>query len=266
MQEALGRAIVLLDRPVSTDADASRTATVHVAGSTRMSPAEQLDVYREQFWLRHTKSLREDFPSVELLLGTEAFERLMRAYLEAHPPEHFRLRDLSAKMPEFLARTQPYAEDALLADCARLEWSLLEAFDAPEAPALDPAVVAAMREEDWPNAKLALHPSMRFLELAFPVKEFREAVRAGEKPARPERAASTYVAHRRGEKLFVEPVERAALVLLRALHGGELLGPAGERAAAIDPKTEEKIGEWFQRWVTLGWITTITVSSERRPD
>jgi hypothetical protein len=261
LQEKIGRALLLLDRTVDSDPDASRTATAHVAGSARMSPLEQLDVYREQFWLRHTKSLRDDFPSVQQLLGgPDAFDRLARDYLAAHPPEHFRLRDLSAKMPEFL---ETWSSDRLLADAARLEWALLEATDAADHPPLDPNSVAAMKEEDWPNAKLGLHPSMRFLDLEFPVKDFREAVRAGETPARPERARSRYVAYRKNEKLYVEPVEEGALVLLKALANGELLGAASEIAARVDPKVEDKIGEWFQRWVTLGFI--VIVSSERRP-
>ena len=252
-----------IGRAIQIDGDVSSVAAKHVAGSARMTPFEQLDVYREQFWLRHSKSLRDDFPTVKLAVGDERFDAIVTAYLRAHPPDHFRLRDLSAKMPEFLAETMP--DDPLLADCARLEWALLEAFDAADAPPLDPASVAAMKEDDWPGAVLALHPSMRFLDLAFAVKDYREAVRAGETPERPARTRSTYVAYRRGEKLFVEPVEPAALVLLKALAGGEPLGTASERAAAIDPKTEEKIGEWFQRWVTLGWVSAITASSARRP-
>jgi hypothetical protein len=266
IHEELAHAIVLLDRSVATDPAASKTAAAHVAGSARMSPALQLDVYREQFWLRHVKSLREDFPSVQALLGGEtAFDRLAAAYLAAHPPDHFRLRDLSAKMPDFLSGTMPWADDPLLADCARLEWALLEAFDAAEAPPLDPSAVAAIREEDWPNARLVLHPSLRFLDLKFPVKDFREAVRAGETPARPEHAHSHYVAYRRNEQLFVEPVEPGALALLGALANGEALGSAGERAAAVDPATEEKIGVWFQRWVTLGWVSAIRVTSSAAP-
>ena len=35
------------------------------------------------------------------------------------------------------------------------------------------------------------------------------------------------------------------------LSSGEALGPAGERAAAVDPQTEEKIGAWFQPEVDL---------------
>jgi hypothetical protein len=264
LQEKLGRAIRLLDVPVSSDADASQTAASHVAGSARMTPLEQLDVYREQFWLRHTKSLRDDFPSVQLVLGgVEAFDRLARDYLAAHPPDHFRLRDLSARMPAFLAITEPYASDALLADCARLEWALLEAFDAADAPPLDPSVVAAMREADWPNARLVLHPSLRFLELDFPVKDFREAVRAGETPARPGRAPSSYVVYRKAEKLFVEQVEVGAMRLLHTLSGGAPLGAAAEDAARFDPSVEAKIGVWFQRWVTLSWIVTVSLGEPR---
>lgn len=245
LQEDIGRALL----GVETD------AAKYAAGSAKMTPAEQLDVYREQFWLRHSKSLRDDFPSVERLLGAEAFERLLKDYLATHPPDHFRLRDLSAKMPDFLLR---WSDDRLLSDAARLEWALLEATDAADHPPLDPNSVAAMKEEDWPHARLGLHPSMRFLDLEFPVKDFREAVRAGEKPERPVAAKSRYVAYRKNEKLYVEPVEEPAFVLLKALAAGKTLGEA------LDPTTEEKIGAWFQRWVTLGFV--VTVSSERRSD
>ena len=43
----------------------------------------------------------------------------------------------------------------------------------------------------------------------------------------------------------------------------ELLGAASETVAKIDPHVEDKIGEWFQRWVSLGWI--VMVFSARRP-
>jgi hypothetical protein len=164
-------------------------------------------------------------------------------------------------MEAFLLAHDPYRADPLLADCARIEWALLEAFDAADAPPLDPRVIANMAEDDWPRAKLAFHPSVRIFSCAHPVKAFREDVRSGKKPPRPEAAASFYVTYRRNERLWVEPIERASFHLLDALSRGEPLADACVIAAEHDRELESKLGEWFQRWVTLGWIARVTSSA-----
>src|SRR5690606_3078534 len=69
----------------------------------RLSPAEQVEVYREQFWLRHTGALLEDFPGLSGILGQSDWERLVEGYLVAHPPSHFSLRDLGSGLPEYVA-------------------------------------------------------------------------------------------------------------------------------------------------------------------
>ena len=251
LQTTIARALQSSE-PVGERNEAARFTT----GNSKLAPHEQIEIYREQFWLRHVKSLRDDFATLDYLLGKEDFEKLCRAYLAAHPPDHFRLRDLSAKMESFIAS---YAKDSLLADCARIEWALCEAFDAADVPPLDPNVIASIAEDDWPRAHLDLHPSVRVFECAYPVKVFREAVRKGDKPARPEKEASFYVAHRRSSTLWVEPIERASFHLLSALRDGRTLGEACEIAAQHDPETEAKLGEWFQRWVSLTWIANVRV-------
>ena len=64
----------LRSTPSSFAIGAQKMAT----GNARMTPCEQLDVYREQFFLRHVGSLREDFPTVEHLLGAESFDDNVR--------------------------------------------------------------------------------------------------------------------------------------------------------------------------------------------
>lgn len=244
-------------RAIQHPREVSAEAVQHVTGSARLTPSQQVEIYREQFWLRHVGSLREDFPTIEHLIGKEKFEELCRAYMAAHPPDHFRLRDLSSKMETFLA-TSSYEE--LLVDCARIEWALLEAFDAADAPPLNPDVIGSIAEDDWPRARIEFHPSVRIFSCAHAVKAFREDVRNGKTPERPSREESFYVTFRRNEKLYVEAIERAPFVLLAALARGENLGSACEISARHDAETESKLGGWFERWVTLGWIANVKVS------
>jgi hypothetical protein len=64
----------------------------------RTTPVERLEIYREQFWLRHRSSLVEDFPGVSGILGRRAWAALIEGYLEAHPPHSYTLRDLGLRL------------------------------------------------------------------------------------------------------------------------------------------------------------------------
>ncbi|MEO8796503.1 MAG: DNA-binding domain-containing protein, partial [Polyangiaceae bacterium] len=146
--------LVRQTEPISDQKQSLELAKAIATGNARMTPAEQVDVYREQFFLRHIGSLREDFPTIERLLGDEPFEAMCTAYLTAMPPTSFALRDASDRMTEFLERTAPYSGDALLRDCAAVEWAFIEAFDAADAPPLDVTIVSTIDEDAWDRVKL----------------------------------------------------------------------------------------------------------------
>ncbi len=249
------------ERPLTEDAALALRAAQVAAGSERLSPVAQVDVYREQFWLRHQGSLEEDYPTLVHLLGGEAFSALCRVYLREHPPASFSLRDLAADMPSFLAKTAPYRDDGLLADCARVEWAFIEAFDAADAPPLDPSVLATTDEDAWPGARLMFHPSLQLLSLAYPAHEFRAAVRRGEAPARPEAHATAVAIFRAGERLTCTVVQPVPFELLVRLSKGEALGAACEAVAAMEGAgdLESEIAGWFQAWVGAGWLTRVEV-------
>jgi hypothetical protein len=209
--------------------------------------------------LRHIGSLREDFPTLEFLLGAKKFEALCVAYLKAMPPASFALRDASDRMATFLETTAPYSDDRLLADCAKVEWAFIEAFDAADAPPLDVSTIASIDEDAWDRVKLVFHPSLRFLDLGHAAHVFRSAVRNGEKPARPEAKPFGVVTFRGADALRYLEVEPAAFALLGALSRDAMLGDAGEEAAKIDADVGEKIGDWFQMWTANGWISRVVV-------
>jgi hypothetical protein len=244
---------------VMDDPKSFRVAQTLATGNVRMTPVDQLDVYREQFFLRHIGSFREDFPTLEHLLGAKKFEALCVAYLKAMPPATFALRDASDRMATFLEITAPYREDPLLEDCAKIEWAFIESFDAADAPPLDVSTIASIDEDAWDRAKILFHPSLRFVSMKYPAHTFRTAVRNGEKPPRPEAKPTKVVTFRGAESLRYLEVEPAAFALLTALSNGKMLGEAGEDASQIDADVGEKIGEWFQMWSANGWISRVVV-------
>jgi hypothetical protein len=233
-----------------------------VAGSARLSPVEQLDIYREQFWARHVHSLQEDFAIALHLLGEGGFFDLIAAYLAEIPPRSFDLRRLGAKLPAFAASHEPWQSDALLCESMRLDWAYMAAFDALDVPPFDPQSIASAGEDEWPHATLALHPSVYLLALAYPLLAMREALRRGETPARPEPAAEHLVVYRQGEWLHCLCIESMAFELLEALSRGVELGAACEHAAtshgiADAEALAPKVGEWFQQWTASGWVSEV---------
>lgn len=184
---------------------------------------EGLARYREQFFLRHVAVLEDDFPDVLGTIGLAAFHELARRYLAAFPPASFTLRDLGRAFASFI-------DDPSLRDMARLEWALVESFDGPDAPPLDPTSLAGVPEDAWPNARIVLQPSVQRLVLDHPKKR-------------------CVVVFRR-TKTDLDPI---AYALLDAIANGASLEEACDR---VKPPREEIAG-WFRLWTEAGWISKI---------
>jgi hypothetical protein len=225
-----------------------------------MTPEQRLEVYRTQYWLRHVANLQEDFPTLGWVLGGDAFRELAVEYLGVFPPRTWDLQRLGADMPSFVTSHTRWQGDPLACDATRLDWAFMEAFDAPDAPPLDPGVLASTPEDAWPEARLTFHPSLRPLVLGHPVHLLRDAVQRGDGDDRPV-AARTHVVVYRDARCFSRSlaIEPLAFRLLEALRAGSPLGAACEavaRASERDPlDVAGQMGGWFQQWTASGWIS-----------
>lgn len=245
--------------PIAGDPEAVSMASEIAAGNPRLSPAQQVDIYREQYLLRHVDALREDFGALAHLLDEDAFYELAFAYLAAHPPSSFTLRDLGRAMTPFVTNQAPWSEDPLLGALTLVEWAFVEAFDALQEPPLDPRALAAIPEDAWPGVRLTFQPAVKRLAMALPAHEYRLAVRAGGRPQRPPPRATFVVVYRGPEDLRCLELDAPAYVLLDELARGTPLGEACEAAAATSgaplDTLQAALGGWFQQWASLGWIS-----------
>jgi hypothetical protein len=239
-------------------------ATEHVAGSARLSPIEQLEIYREQFWLRHTTSLLEDFPGLSGILGQSDWEKLAEQYLRDVVPDSYTLRDLGRQLPQVIEQALWLPHQALCLDMARLELAYIEVFDAPNSSPLAPDRLSSIAEDDLLRARLVIAPSVRLLSVSYPVADLRRTLRAeGERSvAIPELRAQNLVVYRRDLRLWDMPVSHVAFTFLTGLARGVPLGAAAE-AAAVNADAElelgQNIGAWFREWATKGLISDLVV-------
>lgn len=166
----LGDLLVPLDGNSVPDLHAS----VYITDSLRLSATERLNIYRRSYWSRAREAIAEDFPALRALVGTRRFADLVDAYLVAHPSRSWTLRNLSASLPEWLAKNLNHAGKRWRAarDAARLEWAYIESFDALSHPPLTPEAIATFRED----APLRLQPHLQLLSLDWNVDDLVIAV------------------------------------------------------------------------------------------
>lgn len=260
------------EAPVVESPELAGACAAHVTGNERLSPAEQVDIYRRQFWLRHIDSLREDYPGLEYVLGDEGFEAFTRGYLAAHPPRAASLRDLGADIIGFAEGYGAFPEgrrDAAL-EMVRYENSFVELFDGAEPPRLDPRVIEGLAPDAWETARIVLHPLLVRMRVEYPVHRIRLAARSGESPAIERAAGAIYLGIYRGKDLRIlfDELEPLAYELLGALAGGEPLVPACDRIAAAAGEEaagelQAKVGTWFQKWAAAGWIVGVEAGGGR---
>ncbi len=256
-------ALALRERRALPDhSDWRAFAEEHVAGNARLSPAEQLEIYREQFWLRHTSSLLEDFPGLSGILGQTDWERLAEQYLTAIAPDSYTLRDLGGRLPQLIEQASWLPHQGLCLDMARLELAYVEVFDAPDVPPLAPARLAAIPEANFADARLVIAPAVRLLRLRFPVADLRRRLRReGDEPvAIPDEDPQSLVVYRRELRLWDMPLSPVAFALLDGLAAGQSLGSAAERVATTPAAEDElaaNIGAWLQEWTTKGLVSDV---------
>jgi hypothetical protein len=130
--------------------------------------ARRFAVYRNNVVVGLIDTLKAAFPTVYCIVGAEFFQAMARTYVVAEPPCSPILLDYGAGFPEFIRGFEPAAKLTYLADVARIERAWTEAYHAPEAPPLDPSVLATIAPERLPVIRLLLHPSVRLVRSQFP--------------------------------------------------------------------------------------------------
>jgi len=125
-----------------------------------------LGVYQHGYRLRLAGFLAEDHPVLRHLMGADAFEALVDAYIDAHPPRAPNARCYTTALPEFMQATAPWRDDPLSISLAMFERAMVDAFDAADAPPLTLEALAEFAPEAWSRLVFGLHPSLSLLELA----------------------------------------------------------------------------------------------------
>lgn len=145
--------------------------------AARLGGGEGLHVYLNNYRASLMACLTENHGKLALWLGDAAFERAMIAHIRNAPPTSWTLDDYGADFHETLARLYP--NDPEIADLARLERALTDAFVGQDHTPPDPAFWASV---DWDAAVLVFAPTVTLIEMRSNATDIWSALNAGTPP------------------------------------------------------------------------------------
>ena len=224
-----------------------------IDGAGGADPARRLQIYHDAYRLRLIEALRNDFPALAAATGDEGFDRLARAYIDAHPSRHFNLRWFGARLAEFLEASASFASAPALAETARFEWALTLAFDAADVTPLDAGALAEVPPQAWPRLRVDLHPSAQRIALAWNAAEFWEQVKDGEAPQTVGRLPDrrTWLVWRRGLSVYFRALEADEAAALECVAAGASFAALCDALCDYGPPEEvpARAATLLQRWL-----------------
>lgn len=155
-----GFAAALIDPALPTPAG--------LVGPDGKPSSRRFAVYRNNVIVGLAQTLKDAYPAVHRIVGSEFFNALARAYVAGDLPRSPMLLDYGAGLPDFVDRFEPASVLPYLADVARIERAWTEAYHSPEALPIDPRAFSELDPDLLPDLILVLHPSVRVVRSRFP--------------------------------------------------------------------------------------------------
>jgi hypothetical protein len=220
------------------DAFADALLTAEPVGRIASQPG--FAVYRNTAARGTIEALRAGFPTIDALIGEEAFTEAALAYRAEQPPASPVLARYGAGFSGFLARQPWTGELPYLADVARLDRLWIEAHLAADRLLLRPAGLIAPGTSRFAGFRLTLHPATRFAWLETPAMTIWLAHRSpgGFDDLEPEWRAEGALFIRRRGAVEAHPVGRPEHRLLAATASGATVNDIAAALEAAHPEAD----------------------------
>ncbi|KUY80978.1 hypothetical protein WI25_37520 [Burkholderia cepacia] len=184
---------------------------------------DNLAIYRNNVKVNRVAALADAFTNVVMLVGTDYFRALARAYVDAVPATSANLHDDGGALPAFICDFAPARELPYLADVAQADWLLHRAYFADDATLLEPAALASLDVRRLANATLRLMPSVGVARSArWPIADIL-AMNADGSDARVDAGAQSVLVWRANQVVRWAPLDPANAEFVDALlHGSSV--------------------------------------------
>ena len=248
------------------DPTSSRGLASSIApGARGLDAATCLEVYREQFWLRHLANLEEDFPTLRGSSGPAPFREIgiavsrgaSAAYVgPAAPRSEAAIASLAARPVERRTRSRSTPLSSTGPSWRRSTPPTRAPLDPSRSPR-PPRMRGRRRESSFT-------PRFEGSSSRHPAHDLRDAVRRGEARDRPAAATTPSwsgaigVLSPRRQRWSRSPSSCSGRSRAGrpSVHACEAVAGAHANDGA---DLSAKLGAWFQRWTAEGWISAVRI-------
>lgn len=206
-----------------------------------------LAAYRGNGWAVAERALAAAYPTVQGLLGKQAFAGLARALWQAHPPAMGDLACWGAALADYLAGPEGLDDAPGLPDTARLDWAMHRAGFACDGPAVV-AGLSLLASHDPQGLYLHWSPGAGLLSSAYPIASLRLATTG-------EGAGEHAWWWRHGWQVQVVALAPDLALFHRTISLGHSLGQALEAVLGRHPDFD--FGCWLQQALQQGWLAAV---------
>ena len=202
----------------------------------KADPLARLRIYQNNTRSSLTSVLMAVFPVTVRLVDERFFRFVASEFIRRHPPLESRLARYGAGFPRFLKTIDTLSDMPIVAETARLEWTIAEALDAVCLPS------RTLSEYDstdlGPSPDILLQPSLRLIVSHWSILSVwtahQQEATIDQQSAwirRPQRVALW----RAGDNVRLVLLDRANFAFRHSLKHGLGLEHATSRALALDP-------------------------------
>ena len=232
-----------------------------------LDPFDRAQVYNGGYVSRLVGVLETDYKATRCALGNR-WRAVAMAAVYANPSREPNLNPYGRMLPPYLATRDDLPDRAFLADLARIEWAMTEAFDAPEFVPFDMATAQHQSEAAWATATFEPNPSLRVLDFDHPVNTYVRAILADESPqpaeppGSPEPQPTATAVYRKDQTVWRLDLPLEVAAILRALADGTPFGEAlavGQAKAPPDQPID--VGKWFREWAADGLFVDVVFAT-----
>ncbi|MDA9434637.1 HvfC/BufC N-terminal domain-containing protein [Bradyrhizobium sp. CCBAU 51627] len=217
--------------------DPALPAPAGLVGPDGKSSSRRFAVYRNNVIVGLTQTLKDAYPAVHRIVGSEFFHALARAFVVGALPRSPMLFDYGAGLPDFIDRFEPASVLPYLADVARIERAWIEAYHSAEATPIGPSAFSEIDPDLLPDVSLVLHPSVRIVRSRFPALTIWQMNIDGGVPGPVDLAASgeNALVVRPEACVEVRSIPNGSPEFIHALGSGRSVSAAFKEAIAADP-------------------------------
>ncbi len=216
----------------------SQNQITELVKTTNGLTAEQrLQIYRNNTLLGLTEALRDGYPVINKLVGTDFFNLMARNYLLHYPPKAGCLLYFGAHLADFIAGFSPADSLPYLSDVARLEWFWHEAFHEADATSLDIASLNAIHPDNYGALSFILHPTVRLIRSNYPILsiwQLNQQEQQGIATVKLTQGACHLLIYRPNCEVMIMALPEASYEFLKTLAKGEALCQAVDAALLKD--------------------------------